>query len=231
MTALPISCDLCPVADRAVCAVLDEAERTRLVQLGRHRTFARGDTIIAAGAAATTFGTLVSGAVKLSAIDRDGSERIVALVHPAGTLGQLFGGTDRLTVTALTSCEVCLFPRAQFEGIAGEQPALAARLLKDTLRELDESRALLDLIGGRDARARVAGFLLALARAASTHGCHDAAQFDLPLTRGEMAQLLGTTIETVSRTLTALERDGAIRREGTRRIAVTDRPRLVEAVG
>lgn len=232
MVATPISCDQCPVADRAVCAVLDEDERARLVRLGRHRRFARGETIMTAGEAAQArYGTLVSGIAKLSAADGEGTERIVALIHPAGTFGQLFGASARFDVTALSDCEVCLFPRASFEELAGSQPALAARLLREALRELDDSRTLLDLIGGRDARRRVAGFLLALARAASTHGCHDATAFDLPLTRGELAQLLGITIETVSRTLTTLERDGAIRREGARRIVVTDRTVLVAAAG
>jgi CRP/FNR family transcriptional regulator len=228
MSGAAIACERCPVADRAVCAVLDQDERERLVRIGRRRRFVRGETILAAGDDSASFGTLVSGAAKLSSIDRDGTERIVALVHPAGTLGQLFGATERLSVTALGECEVCLFPRATFEVLAGEQPALAARLLQDALASLEESRSLIDLISHREARGRVAGLLRAFARAASTHGCHDAAQFELPLTRGEMAQLLGLTIETVSRTLTGLERDGTIRRDGPRRIAILSPDRLAE---
>ena len=69
---------------------------------------------------------------------------------------------------------------------------------------------------------RVSGLLLALARAASDSECHVSRQFDLVLTRGEIASLLGLTIETVSRKLTKLEKTGIIRREGARGIEIRD---------
>ena len=102
-------------------------------------------------------------------------------------------------------------------------------MLRRSAQDLFESRALLDLIGRRDAQARVAGFLLAMARAASESPCHAAGRFDLPLTRGEMAGLLGTTIETVSRQLTHMERDGIIAREGRRGLLIRD-PAALEAL-
>jgi CRP/FNR family transcriptional regulator len=226
MSSAPVVCDQCPVADRAVCAALSDSERANLARLGQRRHYARGETILAAGDDATVCATLISGAAKISTIDRDGTERIVALVHPAGLMGQLFASSQRHHVTALTASEACVFPRTTFEGLAAEQPALARRLLSDVLNELEESRALIDLISKRQANARLATLLLAFARAASLAPCHDALAFELPLTRGEMAQLLGLTIETVSRTLVAMEKKGLIRREGAHGIAIIDRAGL-----
>lgn len=231
MSATPIVCDRCPVADRAVCAVLSEADRDHLTRLGRRQRYRRGETILAAGHPHSTCGTLVSGAAKLSSIDSDGTERILALIHPAGTLGQMFATTERLHVTALTDSEACLFPAARFEALADERPRLARRMLAEALRELEESRTLIDLISKRQADARLAALLLAFARAASTAACHDALRFELPLTRGEIAQMLGVTIETVSRTLTRFERDGALRREGAHGIALLDSAALGGLVG
>lgn len=225
----PISCTICPVADRAVCSVLSEQDRAELARLGTQRRYARGETIVAAGDANHVCITLTHGAAKLSSIDRDGTERIVALVHPAGMAGQLFAPSASLHVTALTDSQACLFPADRFAALTRERPELAQRLLAEMSRELDESRHLIDLISRRQAKGRVAALIRAFARAASPAPCHGADAFDLPLTRGEMAQLLGLTIETVSRTLTALEAGGMIERRGSHGIAIRD-PAGLEAL-
>jgi CRP/FNR family transcriptional regulator len=217
------------VRDQAVCAALDEPELSELAAIGQHRDFARGETIFAAGDDSIACATLISGAAKLSKIDAEGVERIVALIHPAGFLGQLFAGVSSHEVTALTNSRLCLFPRAGFERLMADHPALTRSILERTLAELDSARALTELIGRREAKARVAGLLLSMARAASPSPCGTAAEFELPLTREEMASLLGTTIETVSRRLTELERDGAIERRGARGLAIRNEAALVRA--
>ncbi|PJI88265.1 Crp/Fnr family transcriptional regulator [Sphingomonas koreensis] len=224
-----IICATCPVADRAVCSALSPDDRAELARIGHHRRYTRGETIIAAGDPNTVCATLTRGAAKMSTIDRDGTERIVALVHPAGMLGQMFAPAATLHVTALTDSEACLFPRGQFAALRDARPALAARLLGELGRELDESRSLIDLISKRQARGRVAALILSFSRAASPAPCHDETAFELPLTRGEMAQLLGITIETVSRTLTAFEKERTIRREGSHGIVILDRDALDRA--
>ena len=228
MSAAPIVCADCPVAETAVCAALGIDDRSELIRLGRHRRFARGEVIVAAGDANTMFATLTRGAAKLSRIDVDGTERIVALVHSAGVLGELFAPVADLTVTALAPSEACLFPRGDVERVLGERPAFAHRLLREAQAELAEARALIDTISKRQAKARVAALLLDLARAASP-ACHQAT--DLPLTRGEMAQLLGVTIETVSRTLTAFEAAGLLERRGASGIVLHDPARLRALLG
>nr|WP_246586953.1 helix-turn-helix domain-containing protein [Stakelama flava] len=103
-------------------------------------------------------------------------------------------------------------------------------MLQETTRDLGRARSLIDLISKRKSTARVAALLLEFARAASPAACHDAKAFDLPLSRGEMAQLLGLTIETVSRTLTGLERDGLIERRGAHGIVIRDQDGLTALV-
>ncbi len=224
------ACADCPVRDQAVCAALDGDELNELARIGDHRSFSRGQTIFAAGDDSIACATLISGAVKLSAFDAGGVERIVALVHPAGFLGQLFAATTHYEATALTETRICVFPRSPFERLMADHPKLTRAILERTLAELDASRSLTDLIGRRDVRSRVAGLLLALARAASPSPCGTAEEFDLILTREEMASLLGTTIETVSRRLTELEREGLIERKGARGMIIRNAPRLAEAV-
>ncbi len=221
VTSLPAPCAVCPVRDEAICAALSPAELDAFSRIGRHRRFARGETIFAAGDDSVACATLVRGAVKLCSTGADGVERIVALVHPAGLLGQLFFARIRYDAVALTDSELCLVPRTDFERLMREAPALQQSVLQRAVNDLDDARALTDLIGRRDARGRVAGLLLAFADAAGP-GCHRAARFDLPLTRGEIAGLLGLTIETVSRQLSVLEQAGLIERAGARGIILRD---------
>jgi CRP/FNR family transcriptional regulator len=226
MPQSPRVCADCPVRDQAVCAALDEAELAELASIGQHRSYTRGQTIFAAGDDSIACATLISGAAKISAIDAAGTERIVALVHPAGFLGQLFAGTAKHDVTALSDARLCVFPREGFERLMDRHPRLTRSILERTLAELDASRALADLLGRRDVKARLAGLLLALARAASPSPCGMAEEFDLELSREEMASLLGTTIETISRRLTELERGGIIERKGARGIRLRHAPSL-----
>lgn len=98
MAAMPLQCESCPVRERAACAVLHPDERGELAEMGRHRTFERGETVFAPGDNSAGFATLVSGALKMTTVDADGHEHIVALVHPAGFVGQLFSASEEFEI-------------------------------------------------------------------------------------------------------------------------------------
>ena len=224
MTALP--CHTCPVRDHAACSVLTEEERDALARAGRMRRLKRGELLFAAGDDNDACATLVTGALKVAAVDEEGTERILALIHPAGFVGELFAPFAHHDVVALTDSELCVFARSDMNQAIEKHPKLARALLRRSQEDLLQSRELLALSGRRSAAAKVAAFLLGLAEAASDSSCHAAREFELPLTRGEIAGMLGLTIETVSRALTRLERDGAIRRKGARGIELVDPARL-----
>jgi CRP/FNR family transcriptional regulator, anaerobic regulatory protein len=214
------------VRDRAACAALGDDERRDLAKLGHHRRLKRGETLFGAGDDNAVSATLIKGALKVSAFDENGTEHIVSLIHPAGFAGELFAPTAHYDIVALTDCELCVFPRAEYERALHRFPKLGQALLRRSSEALTESRELLAAVSGRSASQRLAGFLLSLARAANDTECHLASDFDLVLTRGEIASLLGLTIETVSRQLTRLEKEGLIRREGARGIRLEDAARL-----
>ena len=226
MAANPLSCATCPVRDRAACAALTEGERSELGRIGHHRTLRRGQSLFPADDEPGHCATLISGALKISSFGEDGTERILSLVHPAGFIGEMFAPVAEHEVIALTDSELCVFSKRDYERAVERFPALGRALLRRSAEDLFESRALIDLMGRRSSQQKVAGMLLSVARAASDSPCHPAARFDLPLTRGEMAGMLGLTIETVSRQLTKLEQDGIIRRNGARGIELADAARL-----
>ena len=221
-----LACETCPVRDRAACAALSEDERNQLSRIGHHRTLHRGEALFAANDEQAYCATLISGALKISSFGEDGTERILSLVHPAGFIGEMFAPVADHQVIALTDSSLCVFSKRDYEQAVERFPPLGRALLRRSAEDLFESRALIDLMGRRSSQQKVAGMLLSLARAASDSPCHPAALFDLPLTRGEMAGMLGLTIETVSRQLTKLEKDGIIRRNGLRGIELADAARL-----
>lgn len=221
-----LGCESCPVRDRAACSALSLGERSELARMGRGRSLERGETLFSSGDEELACATLISGALKISSFGEDGTERLLSLVHPAGFVGEMFSPIAHHDVVALTDSRLCVFPAEEYRRAVERFPALGRALLRRSAEDLFESRALIDLMGRRTARQKVAGFLMAMARAASDSPCHPARDFDLPLTRGEMASLLGISIETVSRQLTEMERDGVIRREGARGIGLADAARL-----
>ncbi|HWK41611.1 MAG TPA: Crp/Fnr family transcriptional regulator [Croceibacterium sp.] len=222
--ALP--CDGCPVRDRAACSVLDTDERVALARSGRIRRLKRGELLFAAGDQNAACATLISGALKVAAVDEEGTERILALVHPAGFIGELFTPFAHHDVVALSDSELCVFPRSEMGRAVESHPKLAQALLRRSQEDLHQSRDLLALSGRRSAAEKVGAMLMGLAEAASDSPCHPARRFELPMTRGEIAGMLGLTIETVSRAITRFERDGAIRRIGARGIELIDPARL-----
>lgn len=222
----PLACGACPVRDRAACSALDHDQRRELEQVGRQVTLRRGQVLFHAGDETRACATLISGALKISSLDDAGTERILSLVHPAGFVGEMFGPVAQHEVTAIADSKLCVFPADRYEAIVDRFPNLAKALLRRSSEDLFASRSLIDLMGRRTALQRVAGFLRAMADAASSSPCHPAETFDLPLSRGEMAGMLGLTIETVSRQLTRLEKEGAIARKGTRGIRLLDAARL-----
>ncbi|WP_187335715.1 Crp/Fnr family transcriptional regulator [Novosphingopyxis iocasae] len=217
-----LACADCPVGDSAVCAVLSPQEKLALSGIGRHRILAAGERLFDAGDDAIACATLISGSLKLSRLDEDGTERLFGIIHPSGFLGRLFSTQTDTTATALTEAKLCIFPRRDFERVLADRPQLMQQILSRTMDALEESRALVELIGRRSMKDRLRGFLALSLRGQCTPGVTEQPMIDLELDRADLAALLGTTIETLSRQFGALEADGLIARDGNRRIKILD---------
>jgi len=221
-----LACQHCPVRQSAACAVLEPEEREALARAGRRRKLKRGEMLFAAGDENTACATLVRGALKIASSDIDGKEQILALVHPAGFVGEMFAPFAHYDVIALTDCELCTFSRSEISRAIENFPALTRALLQRSQEDLHKSRSMLELTAHGSAEARLAALLHDFAQAASHSPCHPARSFDLPLSRGEIANMLGLTIETVSRKLGELEESGVIARKGKRGIVIHDPAQL-----
>lgn len=229
-----IHCASCPIRHRAVCARCESDELEQLEQIKFYRSFEAGQTIAWSGDRMDFVASIVSGIATLSQTLEDGRTQMVGLLLPSDFLGRPGRDQASYDVTATTDVMMCCFRRRPFEEMMRKTPHIAQRLLEMTLDELDAAREWMLLLGRKTAREKIASLLAILAR-------RDAAlrqarpghrlEFDLPLTREAMADYLGLTLETVSRQVSALRRDGVIVLSGKRHVIVPDYERLLIETG
>lgn len=223
-------CASCPVRGLALCSSLTDAELAEFRQCGRRQRVERGETLLWAGEDSLVCGNLTHGVLKLTASTADGREQIVGLLYPGALVGSMFGPTTAYSVTALTDAEVCQFPRREFLRALEAHPAMERLLLRRTLSDLDSTRNWMLLLGRGSAQERVASFLLDMARRVAPEAAASPGQpiaFDLPLSRQGIADVLGLTIETVSRQMTKLKSLGLIELCGARTVRIV-RPTHLE---
>jgi CRP/FNR family transcriptional regulator len=229
-----VQCSDCPIRHRAVCARCDQDELNRLEQIKYYRSFQAGQTIIWSGDRMDFVGSVVSGIASLTQTMEDGRRQMVGLLLPSDFVGRPGRPTAAFDVTATTDVVMCCFRKKPFETLIAETPNIAQRLLEMTLDELDAAREWMLLLGRKTAREKIASLISIIARREATlHKRKTAGMLtvDLPLTREEMADYLGLTLETVSRQISALKKDGVISLEGNRHVSIPDIDRLLEEAG
>ncbi len=218
-------CSDCPIRHRAVCSRCETDELARLDSIKFYRTFAAGQTIAVRGDDMETVSSVVSGTATLCRVMEDGRTQIVGLLLPSDFIGRPGRKTLQYDVVAVSDVTLCCFRRGPFEALVSETPHIAERMLEMALDELDAAREWMLLLGRKTAREKVASFLLLIHRRNLRPDAgarnHDV-RLELPLTREVMATYLGLTIETVSRQLTALRKDGIIEAEGKKVIVIKD---------
>lgn len=227
-------CSDCPIRHRAVCARCEADELDALDQVKYYRSFQAGQTLAWSGDRMDFVASLVSGVATLTQTLEDGRTQMVGLLLPSDFIGR--PGRDRApyNVTATTDVLMCCFRKKPFEEMMLRTPHIGQRLLEMTLDELDSAREWMLLLGRKNAREKIASLLAIVARrdaAINLRKAKGALTLDLPLTREAMADYLGLTLETVSRQMSALKRDGVIELQGKRHVIVPDYDRLLEEAG
>ena len=225
------------VRNRAICSALDGDELEALNAIGRERTLSPGESLIWEGEDSVIVANVLDGVLKLSSNTEDGREQIVGIVYPSDFIGRPFGGTSSHGISALTQSRVCVFNRRDFDNFAAAHPRLEHKLLERTLGELDRTRRWMLLLGRKSAAEKVASFLLEISeRMNLPKGCEFSfddtpVTLELPFSRQQIADILGLTIETVSRQFTRLKAAGIIDLPSRRGMRVIDHAALEAEAG
>ena len=227
-------CSECDIRYRAVCSTCDNNELSKLEDIKYYRSYDAGQPIMFEGDEMHFVASVVTGAATLSRTLPDGRIQMVGLMLPSDFIGRPGRKTVEFDVTAIQKVTLCCFRRKPFEAMVASTPHIGQRLLEMTLDELDVARDWMMLLGRKTAREKIT-FLLALIarRTAELHliKVSDGLEFAMPMSREAMANYLGLTIETVSRQMTALRKDGIISLAGTREIKIPDMARLKAETG
>jgi CRP/FNR family nitrogen fixation transcriptional regulator len=187
---------------------------------GAAMPFGRNTEIFGENEPADYFYKIVSGTVRTYKVLNDGRRQIGSFYLPGDMFGFESGDTHTCSAEAITPVKVLVIKRSAIASLAARDNSVAQQLLAMTGRELSRAQDHLMLLV-KTAQERVAGFLLEMADRIKMHN-----EVELPMSRQDIADYLGLTIETVSRTLTQLENSAAIALPTSRRIVLRDRGAL-----
>ncbi|MBT8455129.1 MAG: Crp/Fnr family transcriptional regulator [Rhodobacteraceae bacterium] len=227
-------CTNCPIRHRAVCARCETDELEQLESMKYYRNYSAGQTMIWAGDKMDFVASVVVGVATLSQTMEDGRTQMVGLLLPSDFIGRPGRDIAPYNVTAVSDVTVCCFRKKPFENMLVTTPHVGQRLLEMALDELDAAREWMLLLGRKTAREKIASLIAIIARRdneAKSAIPGGQMSVDLPLTREAMADYLGLTLETVSRQVSALKREGIIELEGKRRVIIPDIDVLMDETG
>jgi len=204
------ACEACGARPLSVCASIDNADLQRLDALAEHMVLNAGDTLTRADDPARHVFNITSGSVRVYRLLSDGRRQITGFLFAGDFLGMATGDTYVFSAEAIEPVTACRFRKSDYRALIRETPALETALLDRANHELAAAQNQMLLLGRKTALERVSTFLLDLPD-------HDPARpgpeghVHLPMTRAEIADYLGLTIETVSRILTRLKTQGVVR--------------------
>ena len=224
------TCDTCEARGFNMCHALSADELARLAAIMSPQRIEPGTTFIEEGCPADELFNLTGGTVKVFKLLADGRCQVTGFMMAGDFLGLSRGGTYAYSATAITPVSFCRFQRSQLRCLVDELPKIERQMLGLAMNELMAAQDQMVLLGRKTARERIATFLLTLSVRAARRG-QPANPIDLPMTRGDIADYLGLTTETVSRSLTQLKGDGVISLKGNHSATILDTEGLAAIAG
>jgi CRP-like cAMP-binding protein len=219
-------CGDCPVLKTSFFRDVPYEQIRSMGRVFRRAHYRRNQVLYTEGTTAEHLFALHSGLIKMVKTSAGGEERISGVIFP----GELFGLeslTDSrypVTAIALGDCEICAAPREEFASYVRTNPDAAVGMVRFMVKELDRIRTHVTDMSFKDARMKLATFLLSLVGSGS-HADGGTVNILLPLSRQEISEILELSPETVSRTLGAFRREQLLTARG-RRLIIQNRPGL-----
>jgi CRP/FNR family transcriptional regulator len=193
-----------------------QSKRTRQLPAGTYLYY-EADTV-------TQLFQIETGVVRLTRVLEDGRRQVIAFGYPGDIVGFPAQGLHHTDCDALTETVLTPISRKVLDD-SDQDPELHGQLVAAALREISAMQDHFMMLGRRSAPEKVACFLRVLLERIADKG-REPPVIDLPMTRGDIADFLGLTTETVSRCLSALRKSGVVTMRGVNRIAVLDQAAL-----
>jgi CRP-like cAMP-binding protein len=199
---------------------LSESQHSGLAGIAAEKSFSRGQTIFSEGDDGDGFYAVASGRIKVFKLSPDGREQILHILGPGEIFGEVpvFAGSRfPANAAAMEESSVFFFRRDSLIALIEKNPSIAMGLLAVLSKRLRMFTSLIDDLSLKEVPGRLASYLLYLSK--KENGSSD---LELDITKGQLASLLGTIPETLSRILSKMSGQGIIECDGPR-IKITDR--------
>ncbi len=197
-----------------------------LASVVEDNVYKRGELIFSEGDEGIGFYIIISGKVKIFKLSQEGKEQILHIFGPGEPIGEVavFAGKRfPANATALEKSRVLFFPRATFLELIQKNPSLALNMLAVLSHRLRRFTAVIENLSLKEVPGRLAAYLLYL-----SHKKEGMSDLTLDISKGQLASLLGTIPETLSRILKKMTEAGLIQSEGPRSIRILERAELEE---
>jgi len=216
LSKIRIACESCSLHQLCLPLGLQGDDLDRLEGIiKRSHPMKKNETIFHQGDRFQSIYAIRSGSVKTITVANDGSEQITGFHLPGELVGLDAVSSDchPCSAKALETTSFCEIPFSQLEHLSGELPSLRHQLLKIMSKEITHDANLLMLLGKKTADERLASLLLSLSTRLSSRG-FSATEFNLSMSRNDIANYLGLAVETVSRLFTRFQDQGLIKVDG-----------------
>ena len=203
-------CLHCTVRHLSVCSALACDEVQALERITQTIAAPLGTTLARSGEPRTHVYTVTEGALRLVRTLADGRRQVNGFVLPGDYVGLSGSDHHRYDIEAIADSRVCRVPTTQMRDLRLQYPHLERKLLQRACQELDAAQDNALALARLQPPERLAAFLLHLAERETRLGSRVGKRISLPMGRGDIADHLGLTMETVSRTFTKLRQQGLI---------------------
>jgi CRP-like cAMP-binding protein len=199
----------------------------QIAQIAVEQTFRRGQVLFSEGDEARGFFVVTQGRIKVFKLSSEGKEQTLHILgqgEPVGEVAVFSGESFPASAQAMEETKVLFFPKEPFMELIRRDPSIALRMLAVLAKRLRKFTALIEDLSLKEVPSRLASYLLEH----SDSGQRTPQLIRLSISKAQLASLLGTIPETLSRILARMEREGLIELEGTRGIRIMEMAGLEE---
>ena len=192
---------------------LSQEQLARIARIVQQKVYQRGEAVFWDGDAGNGFYVVAEGRIKIYKTSAEGKEQILHIYgpgHPFGEVPVFSGRRFPASAQAIEKSRLLFFPRDDFITLISRQPSLALNMLAVLSMRLRQFTVQVENLSLKEVPARLASYLIYLAKEQRTPS-----QVDLPISKGQLASLLGTIPETLSRIFNKMSQHGLIVVEGS----------------
>lgn len=227
-----VACTFCKVRKEGICATLTERQLETLSKVAQRKLLKSNDNFSMMGENSTHYANIISGVMKLSKTMKDGRHQTVGLQFSNDFVGEPFHEQNEVDISSAGEVHMCSFPKEVLDTMIVNSPELGKKLHEQAWKDLEEARNWLLALGRKSALEKVASFLSLVAERSQVNvddeDRRNQTVLELPLSKSELADFLGLTLETVSRKFTDLRKKGILEPIDRRTIMVHNIERLAD---